>query len=207
MGTNQKILEASLKLFNEKGFSEVGVREIARSMGISPGNLSYHFPKKEDIFFELMRDYSKKNDLNYDHFFLGEPTLYRYLVLARNMLSSQYQHRGLFQAVPYLFEEIYKKGRLDYAQTYQRREQSVRKILDRLNEANQIKVGENDVEFLLSFLTLFGRFSIHEAFLVNNNREERDVLFHYLSMLAHQMMLFATEKGKLSIEEFRKEFL
>lgn len=41
-------------LFNERGVEYVGVREIARSLGISPGNLSYHFPRKDDLVEALI---------------------------------------------------------------------------------------------------------------------------------------------------------
>ena len=47
MNTKDKILEKSLELFNNQGVHNVGVRDIARALEISPGNMSYHFPKKE----------------------------------------------------------------------------------------------------------------------------------------------------------------
>lgn len=54
--TKQKILEASKKLFNEKGYQNVRMREISSQLDISVGNLTYHFNKKEDILKELMKD-------------------------------------------------------------------------------------------------------------------------------------------------------
>ena len=47
--TSERILEASLKLFNEYGFQNVPVLRIATHMGISSGNLAYHFKTKTDI--------------------------------------------------------------------------------------------------------------------------------------------------------------
>ncbi|MEM6843118.1 MAG: TetR/AcrR family transcriptional regulator [Bacteroidota bacterium] len=58
MSTQQKILEASLQLFNDRGISTVSLRDIADEVGISVGNLQYHFKKREDIiealYFELV---------------------------------------------------------------------------------------------------------------------------------------------------------
>jgi AcrR family transcriptional regulator len=45
----QKILETAEKLFSEKGYNEVSMRNISDSLGISVGNLTYHFKKKEDL--------------------------------------------------------------------------------------------------------------------------------------------------------------
>jgi AcrR family transcriptional regulator len=47
---NQTIREAALRLFAEFGFSGTSVRDIASAVGISPGHLTYHFPKKSDLF-------------------------------------------------------------------------------------------------------------------------------------------------------------
>ncbi len=47
--TADRILEASLKLFNEKGFQSVPALKIAMHLGISAGNLAYHFKSKSDI--------------------------------------------------------------------------------------------------------------------------------------------------------------
>ncbi len=44
--TPQRILDASRKRFNERGYAATTLAEIAAEVGISPGNLTYHFPTK-----------------------------------------------------------------------------------------------------------------------------------------------------------------
>ena len=51
--TKHRILAQSLELFNNHGVSEVPLRTIADEMGISVGNLQYHFKKREDIIEAL----------------------------------------------------------------------------------------------------------------------------------------------------------
>lgn len=52
----QKILETSKKLFNEKGFNSVSTQEIAGELGISKGNLTYYFGKKEEIIEAIVKE-------------------------------------------------------------------------------------------------------------------------------------------------------
>lgn len=47
--TRERILEASLKLFNEKGYAATPVSEIAKAAGIATGNLTYHFRTKREL--------------------------------------------------------------------------------------------------------------------------------------------------------------
>lgn len=48
------ILETARKLFNEQGYNGVSMRDIAGALGISVGNLTYYFKRKEDLL-ELVR--------------------------------------------------------------------------------------------------------------------------------------------------------
>jgi len=47
--TRQKILDAALLLFIEKGYEKATMRQIALQVGMAPGSLYHHFPTKEHI--------------------------------------------------------------------------------------------------------------------------------------------------------------
>ncbi|WP_213952830.1 TetR/AcrR family transcriptional regulator [Variovorax sp. dw_954] len=55
--TAQRILEASLDLFNRFGEPNVSTTLVAAELGISPGNLYYHYPAKDALINRLYEDY------------------------------------------------------------------------------------------------------------------------------------------------------
>ncbi len=97
--TADRILEASRKAFNEKGYAATSVTEIAASLDMSQGNLTYHFPTKRDLAIALeddailsMREYrlTKKNgslaDNYIDHLLFGMQLTWRYRFLLRDRI-------------------------------------------------------------------------------------------------------------------------
>ena len=54
--TARRILDHARRAFNERGVAAVGIRDIARELELSPGNLSYHFATKEALIAALVED-------------------------------------------------------------------------------------------------------------------------------------------------------
>ena len=54
--TRQEILDIAKQLFNERGYNDVSTRDIAGELGISKGNLTYYFKKKEEIIEAILAE-------------------------------------------------------------------------------------------------------------------------------------------------------
>ncbi len=60
MGTRERIIDAALQMFNENGERAVTTNHIASHLGISPGNLYYHFRNKQAIIANLFDRYEQR---------------------------------------------------------------------------------------------------------------------------------------------------
>ena len=57
--TAERILEVSLSLFNRFGEPNVSTTLISAELGISPGNLYYHYPAKDELINSLFDRYER----------------------------------------------------------------------------------------------------------------------------------------------------
>ena len=65
MKTRDRILATALRLFNESGTAPISTNHIADALGISPGNLYYHFRNKEEIIRALFEQQFARWDADY----------------------------------------------------------------------------------------------------------------------------------------------
>lgn len=95
--TRERILEAAIDLFAEKGYADITVREIARAVNIKASSLYKHFESKEEILesiFDLFKgkmrqtEFSKEQIEKYIRSVCPERYLYEAFELFRQVMWS-----------------------------------------------------------------------------------------------------------------------
>ncbi|GAA5493929.1 transcriptional regulator, TetR family [Rubritalea squalenifaciens DSM 18772] len=55
MSTREQILDAAWKLFGERGFEDVSVRDVTNAAGVNLASVSYHFGSKTGLIQEVVK--------------------------------------------------------------------------------------------------------------------------------------------------------
>lgn len=113
--TKDRILQISLQLFNERGERSVTTNHIAAELGISPGNLYYHFRNKHEIIKELMHQYQVETlemlSLPEDRPLTTNDKINYFQVLSGQLWNYRFIHRDVYHLVE--SNEDFKRSILD----------------------------------------------------------------------------------------------
>jgi AcrR family transcriptional regulator len=71
----KELLHKCFDVFAEKGYASITTREIAKELGVSTGTLYYYFPRKEDMFEQLVEETSQQYFLMFAGELEGKYTL------------------------------------------------------------------------------------------------------------------------------------
>jgi len=95
MRTEEKIIRQAVRLFNAEGMTKISLRQIAASVGISIGNLTYHFKNKEVILGKIYKRMEAEMD---EVVFPGEEQvdLFHYQRQLESISDFQYRHRFFY---------------------------------------------------------------------------------------------------------------
>nr|BFE97996.1 hypothetical protein GCM10020185_85320 [Pseudomonas brassicacearum subsp. brassicacearum] len=53
--------DKALELFANKGFGQVGMRELASHLGLTPGSLYHHYPSKQHLLADLIEEFFSRS--------------------------------------------------------------------------------------------------------------------------------------------------
>lgn len=91
--TRRMILDKSLEIINRMGTADFKIDVIAGELEMSPGNITYHFPRKDDICIALWQDLTDKLDFEA---FVSQMLDIKQLFLALRAINGvMWDYRGL----------------------------------------------------------------------------------------------------------------
>lgn len=148
MKTRDRILNVSLRLFNQRGERNVSTNHIAAAMGISPGNLYYHFRNKSDIVFELFKRYA---DEVYDFMVVPDDRKLNFADKIRYFeatFQSLWDYRFLHRDLGHLVADD-EKLREAYHQFTKRTLESGRILLEGLRRSGLMTLNDEQMDALM----------------------------------------------------------
>ncbi|HIQ28870.1 MAG TPA: TetR/AcrR family transcriptional regulator [Sulfurovum sp.] len=100
MSRKEEILETARRLFNESNTQAVTTNHIAKSMGISPGNLHYHYKNREEIIRLLYTKMREEMTLSIEEL---PQTLEELREHQKVLIGIQWVYRFFFREMIFLF--------------------------------------------------------------------------------------------------------
>ena len=184
--TKDRILQISLQLFNERGERSVTTNHIAAELGISPGNLYYHFRNKHEIIKELMYQYQAETlevlSLPDDRPLTTNDKINYFQVLSGQLWSYRFIHRDVYHLVESNedFKKIYPRFAGQVMQQGQR-------IYQAFVDAGLMKMTPSEIEALIInlwiVLTNWTNFLYMSGHISDNNHLEEKWVWQALRQM------------------------
>jgi AcrR family transcriptional regulator len=208
--TKDKILAAALRLFNERGERNVSTNHIAAELGISPGNLYYHFRNKHQIVFQLFQQYQAQVQ-RFMKLPQGRHTTFedkvRYL---DEILQSMWDYRFLHRDLQHLLQDN-DELRLAYREFSSRTVEDGRRILQRLVDAGILQATPEQIDALILNIWVlvisWSSFLQSVALQFNGSSVTRDLLKRAIYQIICLEEPYATDAVKPQLLALKKEYL
>ncbi|MDX1939182.1 MAG: TetR/AcrR family transcriptional regulator [Saprospiraceae bacterium] len=199
MNTEEKILSKALEMFNHKGIEYVGMRELAAALEIRVSNITYYFPKKDDLVNQLSLDLNKLNSqIVVDD---KELTIETFLGMFQLVFRNHIKYRCLLLSFVHLMEQN-KKISIRYKKTQSDRNATLRSNLKILVNSGYLKVNDDsEIEFLVSAIALIVRFWISEATVSLSHLKPEEQISHYVSMIGRLLSPYLTVNGRKQLQK------
>lgn len=202
MKTKDKVLATALELFNKEGLKDVTLRQIAKAMNISQGNLNYHYRAKSDIVSALYFQLVDRMNIEMSQLVQNQPIM---SFLSESSLISM---RVLFE-YRFITKDLYavldsdEELKQHYVGLQKMRKQQFLMLFENMIEGGLLRPEElkNEYERLYERMNILGDNWINAAALLRDN--SKSIVDYYHSLLFEVIYPYLTERGK---EEFRNLF-
>ena len=199
--TKLRILNSARLLFNANGFNQVTIRMIALELGMSSGNLNYHFKTREEIlealYFEMVSAFDQRvSEL---------PELKVSFKQIKNdittsmvrMLDYQFFWTNLHQLL-----RDFPKVNAHFQSVYTKRIEGMLYLLHLLNKENWLREEEVAQEFnyLAKRMVDYGNTWLYASQLYASSNEKGIELDNHVMQYLHMLYPYLTKVGKKQFE-------
>ena len=140
--TAERILEVTLDLFNRFGEPNVSTTLISNELNISPGNLYYHYPAKDELVNALFTRY-KANLLE---LLVSAPEVRHWedaWFFIHQLMERVWAHRFIYRDLNDLLSRN-RRLEAEMKEVLQHKDIAFQVVLARLDQASLLKINEDD---------------------------------------------------------------
>lgn len=194
--TKEVILSTALNLFNHQGLSKVTLRTIADTIGMSQGNLNYHFRKRdmiiESLYFRLV-DRMDEHMTESDKKSLDLEFLFR---MSSVIMESFFEYRFFMLDFVQIMREN-SKIRKHYRELSKMREKQFSGLFKHLVDRDILRdeILPNEYLFLYKRIQILGDFWISSA-ATTESRLTKSIIDKYSNILNQAIFPYLTKKGR-----------
>ena len=145
--TRERILATSLRLFNEQGEPQVTTSAIADELGISPGNLYYHFRNKDDIVNALFEQFERDIDALLELPARRDADVEDAWLFLHLLFETIWRHRFVYRDISDLLTRN-RRVETHFRGIVERKERAARRLCDGLAAAGQLRAGDFEIDAL-----------------------------------------------------------
>lgn len=201
--TESKILDYALKMYNEQGIDAITVRHIAKEMKIRHSNITYYFPKKDDIVDVLYHKMQGEIDELIDGVALSANDIFDLTIFKKGFdILYKYRfvhinHAEIFKRLPEV-KKVYEANR-------EKRKSIYLQMASDLKKQKFFEDGIDDefIRLLVQNVTLINDFWVVYCDL-NPGKSFEEQKSNYLKLILNAFLPYLTEKG---VRDFKKLIL
>ena len=186
--TRERILEISLRLFNEFGEPNITTTIIAEELSISPGNLYYHFRNKDDIvdsiFVQFEGEINRMLAVPADR----RPTIEDVWLYLHLMFELVWRYRFFYRDLSDLLSRN-RKLELQFKQIYQHKILVARQLCDGLRSDGALEASDMEIDALASNMVVVASYWLSYEYVLNPRKyTEQQVMADALMRGCYQVL-------------------
>ncbi|MCI1709802.1 MAG: TetR/AcrR family transcriptional regulator [Chiayiivirga sp.] len=203
--TRERILEASLALFNTRGEPNVTTNHIADELEISPGNLYYHFRNKDDIIEQLFAQYEERIDRALTTPEGRLPGLEDIWLQLHLVYECIWEFRFLYRDLVDILSRN-RKLRLHFARILKRATDSATEVMRGLVQAGVMRASKDEIEATASNILLIATFWLNFS-SVRGTSDEHEAIRHGIRQVMMLLAPFLRDAERLHLNTLSQAYV
>ena len=186
--TRERILELSLKLFNEFGEPNITTTVISEEMNISPGNLYYHFRNKDDIVNSIFVQFEEEINRRLAISAERKPSIEDVWLYLRWMFELVWRYRFFYRDLNDLLSRN-RKLELHFKQILAYKIRVAKQLCEQLRSEKALEADELQIDALATNMVVVATYWLSYEYVRNpRNYTEQKAMSDALARGCYQML-------------------